>query len=306
VNNPLQPKIAAVIVTYNRINKLKHCLECTVKEPFAYIVIVDNNSSDGTREWLSSLKDCRIRLRLLDTNTGGAGGFHEGIKYASKETDTEWVCCYDDDAFPEAGLIKTFIGRHQSSKAAMIASAVYSSIDGSILEMNRPITRLTQTIASFLSYSINKKPYVVTDILYQDNHLIDISAASMVGLFINCEKVRTKIGLPDPNLFIYCDDLIYTSGAKLTNESLQFDPCLIFQHDCINDPRRQYSQAWKAFYLIRNYAIYYRQIAPTAWMALFLFRILFILINSRMCNKRLQFISLVFKAVTSSIKSKAR
>jgi len=48
----------------------------------------------------------------------------------------------------------------------------------------------------------NKNSFVVLDRHYHDNLAIEISAASMVGLFINCEKIRTSVGLPNKNLFI--------------------------------------------------------------------------------------------------------
>src|SRR5918999_4583442 len=41
-------KIAAVTVTYNRLNMLTVALEHTLAEELDYIVIVNNNSTDGT------------------------------------------------------------------------------------------------------------------------------------------------------------------------------------------------------------------------------------------------------------------
>ena len=48
-------KIAAVVVTYNRLNKLKKALlsyENQLHKP-DYMIIVDNASNDGTPEWLN-------------------------------------------------------------------------------------------------------------------------------------------------------------------------------------------------------------------------------------------------------------
>ena len=48
-------KIAAVVVTYNRLNKLKKALlsyENQLHKP-DYMIIVDNASNDGKPEWLN-------------------------------------------------------------------------------------------------------------------------------------------------------------------------------------------------------------------------------------------------------------
>ncbi|EDR6780168.1 glycosyltransferase, partial [Salmonella enterica] len=45
----------------------------TVEAGFSSIVIVNNGSSDGTREWLSSLSEPGITILNLNNNLGGAG-----------------------------------------------------------------------------------------------------------------------------------------------------------------------------------------------------------------------------------------
>lgn len=71
-------KCTALIVTFNRLEKLKKSVRETVKAGFSSIVIVNNGSSDGTREWLSSLSEPGITILNLKDNLGGAGGFKVG------------------------------------------------------------------------------------------------------------------------------------------------------------------------------------------------------------------------------------
>ena len=47
-------KYAALIVTYNRLEKLQLCWKATAALSFEHIVIVDNASSDGTEQWLAA------------------------------------------------------------------------------------------------------------------------------------------------------------------------------------------------------------------------------------------------------------
>ncbi|HBX2513376.1 glycosyl transferase, partial [Klebsiella pneumoniae] len=53
-------KYTALIVTFNRLGKLKKTVEETLKLEFTNIVIVNNGSTDGTQAWLSSIVDTRV------------------------------------------------------------------------------------------------------------------------------------------------------------------------------------------------------------------------------------------------------
>ena len=74
-------KYTALIVTFNRLGKLKKTVEETLKLEFTNIVIVNNGSTDGTQAWLSSIVDTRVIVLTLTENTGGAGGFKTGSQY---------------------------------------------------------------------------------------------------------------------------------------------------------------------------------------------------------------------------------
>ena len=52
--------IVAVIVTRNRLVKLKSAYEKIACQPVNGIVIVDNLSSDGTSQWLDSLDESKL------------------------------------------------------------------------------------------------------------------------------------------------------------------------------------------------------------------------------------------------------
>ena len=88
--------IATVVVTYNRKAMLCDCLQaiaCQTFKPKA-VYIIDNASSDGTREHLVVngyvsedsnivyINDIKFIYVQLAENTGGAGGFYTGMKIA--------------------------------------------------------------------------------------------------------------------------------------------------------------------------------------------------------------------------------
>lgn len=140
-------KAGIVIVTYNRLEKLKKAiLACeTQTVPPAYIIVVDNASTDGTAAYLEywrtqpreqkasedldppeeqrqpekpeqqeqpedlpDLKGIRRYILTLAKNTGGSGGFYEGLR-AAQEQDAEWIFVADDDAYPEKDVLEKLL-----------------------------------------------------------------------------------------------------------------------------------------------------------------------------------------------------
>ncbi len=105
----------AVVVTFNRRDLLERLLDVlrTTTE-LAEIVVVDNASTDGTAEWVvstgstteagSTTEGVPVHLVALDTNTGGAGGFHTGMLTAvERGADLIWLM--DDDGVPAGGCL---------------------------------------------------------------------------------------------------------------------------------------------------------------------------------------------------------
>jgi len=95
--------VAAVVVTFDRLSLLQG-LVARLREVDALgrILVVDNASTDGTGAWLA---EAGVEHHTLATNTGGAGGFHEGLKWAIEETDSDLVWLMDDDGLPDADCL---------------------------------------------------------------------------------------------------------------------------------------------------------------------------------------------------------
>lgn len=120
-------KTSIVILTYNNLQYTKDCIQSIRKytEKGSYrIIIVDNNSTDGTREWLNTLKDQKdIIIKLNDTNAGFPVGCNIGIQLADKTDDilllnndtvvtTNWLsnlrrCLYSADDIGAVGAVST-------------------------------------------------------------------------------------------------------------------------------------------------------------------------------------------------------
>ncbi|WP_338825129.1 hypothetical protein MHOCP_06860 [Moorella humiferrea] len=78
--------VAAVVVTNNRKKLFDECLQALLHQtrPVDSIIVIDNASTDSTPEFLAQkgyLSNPIIYYIRLSENTGGEGGFYEGIKH---------------------------------------------------------------------------------------------------------------------------------------------------------------------------------------------------------------------------------
>ena len=252
-------KIASVVVTYNRFDKLKLTVEKTLDEDVDFFIIVNNASTDGTKEWLDTLTDCRLKVIHLDENIGGAGGFNIGFKEVVENCDADWLVCYDDDAYPQSGSIAKFKSLTLNQSVGSIASAVYLP-DGKIAEMNRPSLNPFWHVKRFFSTAFKGRDgFHVNDRQYENRDFIEVDASSFVGYFVRTDVIK-KVGLPRKELFIYADDIIYALSVRKSGFKHLFIPSICFIHDCgtLINQKAIYSPLWRAYYTFSNAFEMYR------------------------------------------------
>lgn len=193
--------VAAVVVTYNRARLLLECLDALLRQtrPLQRIVLIDNASTDNTAELLGQhgyLGHPLIDYLRLPTNTGGAGGFHAGVKRAY-EAGHDWIWVMDDDAEPFDDALERL---EPAFGRPGIAGAAGLTLD---LE-GRPQLEHRGWL-SLRGYSQRAHRRLDPSILGEE---LEISFASFVGLAFHRRAVE-KIGLPMPELFLRGDDLEY-------------------------------------------------------------------------------------------------
>ena len=194
----MESGITAVIVTYNRKSLLQNCLHAlaTQSRKPEQILIVDNASTDGTREMLTRqgwLEREDVELLGLEQNFGGAGGFAEGLHLAI-EHGADWVWMMDDDAEP-----------HSDALAELLVIADNpANIYGS-LAVNGDVTAWVTTLLD--------DEHTVTDHVDMVPARARVQSLPFLGFLIHRELVE-RIGLPDAGYFIAADDIEYCIRAE--------------------------------------------------------------------------------------------
>lgn len=186
-------RVAAVVVTYNRLPLLRQCLHALTSQNVSpdAIWVIDNASTDGTEEAVRALSVPGLEYRNTGRNLGGAGGFCYGIREAALAGyDALWLM--DDDTLPEPGALEALLraDTQLKGKYGWLSSRALAP-DGSDQPMNRQ----------------RKTPY--TDVESFSGEQIPAVMASFVSLFLRTETIR-RYGLPIAEFFIWSDDWEYT------------------------------------------------------------------------------------------------
>lgn len=238
-------KTAAIVVTYNRCEMLKKCIDRLLAQTVSCdILVVDNASTDGTAEYLSGLKDERISCLRMPENTGGAGGFNAGLHKAFDD-GYELLWLLDDDTFPNPDTLERLIGAGEKlggNYGWLSSKALWT--DGNICRMN--VQRVT--------------PY--KDLKEFDGDMKAVCMASFVSLLLPAETVR-KYGYPIRDFFIWSDDWEYTRRIS-RNEPCYMIPDSVVTHamkqntfaDIAEDSRERLA---RYRYLYRNDVYLYRR-----------------------------------------------
>jgi len=189
-------KITAVVITHNRLHLLKECLRALENQsyPLYRILVVDNNSTDGTKDFLKNLGSSKFIIFRLNKNTGASGGFYHGIK-EGYSTGADFLWIMDDDAVPkEDALLRLIEGydllKEKNERIKFLSSNVFW-INGELAKMNVPKTEKTWN--KYLKYGI-----------------VEIKSTSFVSFFISRDVVK-EIGLPIKEFFIWLTDVEYSS-----------------------------------------------------------------------------------------------
>lgn len=229
-------KIAAVVVTYNRKEKLIINLQhlITQTRPLDRIYIIDNCSTDRTfefvKDYISNEKNNVAYIRL-EENLGGSGGFSYGIKKAYQD-GFDFIWGMDDDAYPELDALQKLISSYKNINQI---SCLWSNCNND-KEFEGPIKKVTNWM--------------------------------FVGFFIP-KQIIERVGFPRDDFFIYHDDTEYSYRIIKNGFNIyKVKDSLIIHQDTISQNYIDVNfigrtihifklpkQDWKFYYYVRNYLL---------------------------------------------------
>lgn len=239
--------VAAVVVTFNRLEKLKTVIASIEGQtlPVETLLIIDNASTDGTAEYLASLTtSVTHEVVTMATNSGGAGGFSEGMR-RGYETGADHVWIMDDDCYPKPEALANMVRGFDEAVDELggdvpFACSAVEYTDGNICEMNNPIP----------TWDWGR-------LLVKGQNSVMVTTCSFVSVLIPRWAIA-RYGLPYKEYFIWFDDREYTQRMTALCPGVQVMDSVVV-HDMgdnkgVNFAMVDAKSVWKFSYGVRNEA----------------------------------------------------
>jgi GT2 family glycosyltransferase len=235
--------VAVVVVTYNRAGLLLRmlgALAASQRRPDA-VIVVDNASTDHTKTVLDGMLDLPLQVIRPEENLGGAGGFHLGVE-AAYEQGFDRIWLMDDDVLPAPDCLGVLMEvdedclmsvREDTSGRLVEKAAVTFDLRNPL--RIKPKTAMVETTYGERSAMPDR---------------VELENVAFEGFMVR-RRVVEAIGLPDPDFFIFYDDVDYALRARRAGFRIWAirDAVLVRQ---LGFDQQHDLGGWKGYYMYRN------------------------------------------------------
>lgn len=209
-------KADLIIVNYNSKADLQNCIR-SIREytTFPYqIIVVDNNSTDGSKELLRSYHD--LKLIALNTNRGYGAGANQGIRAGNGE----YIFIMNPDLILTPGWLEPLVECLRSKPKAAVVGPKMLTTDGRIAGAGVVGTEAHPHLRSFLEPD---RPNLYNNI----ENCVSVSGA--------CYGIKRSllpvIGLFDESFFMFFEETDYSYRLRALGYDVVYCPQSCIYHN---------------------------------------------------------------------------
>jgi len=228
--------ITIIILTYNNINDIKACLSSITKQTYPYysITVVDNQSTDGTVEYIEkSFPD--VRIIQTGENLGYAAGNNVGIEHV--DTDTDYIAILNPDTEVDKNWLNELVQALEMNPTAGLATSKI------LLYNERDTVNTCGNYEHFAGLAFCNGLNEKSSIYNTQTLTAGVSGCS----FLARRTVLEKLGGFDPDFFMYHEDVDLSWRARRAGCDILYVPASIVYHKY-----KLSLKPWKYFYMERN------------------------------------------------------
>lgn len=214
--------LTAITVTYNSADVLDDFLDSVRMQQGAWrLIIVDNASSDATRDRLARIGDERITLILNDVNVGFAAGSNAGIRRALDDGAGSILLINNDTVF-EPDLFATLESTLAETGADAISPVIVFDHD----------PRMIWYAGGHLDWGRGLK--VIHEHFEQDVDRAGTTAIETSFCPACCmlftRSAFERVGLFDEDFFVYCEDVELCHRMTVAGLTIMVTPDVRIRH----------------------------------------------------------------------------
>jgi len=197
--------VSIIVLTYNSKNFMKICLEGIVNQEYDNfeLIIVDNNSTDGTKQKLSEIKLTKAIPTRIILNSENLG-YNLGNKTGIENSKGDFIALINPDVQLDKFWLKNMIDFLKKNPQMILASGRILNSKGDI-ESTGGILDIYGAVRQRKLEEVNSKNF-----FYNTGSAVIFHRSAL-----------SKISL-DPNLFMYYDDVDFAWQARLLNYKLGY------------------------------------------------------------------------------------
>jgi len=226
--------LSVIILSYNTEELLRNCLRSIFKSELGKysmeVIVVDNNSSDGSVEMVKNEFKDKVKLIESKKNLGYSGGNNVGLKHAQGEyilflnSDTEVI----SEAFK---LVVDYMEKNPKVGALTPKTILFSG--GMDPDCHRGFPTPWASVTYFIGLENlfpQSKLFGQYHQLYKDLTKIHEMDAGFGTFLLTRKKIMDKLGGWDDNYFFYGEDLDLFYRIKEDGWKVVFYPKPIVTH----------------------------------------------------------------------------
>jgi GT2 family glycosyltransferase len=212
------PPVTAVVINYNGGERLLGCVRALQRSraPISSLIIVDNASSDGSRERLAA-EFREAVLITLPTNLGASAARNAGLAAAT----TELVLLVDVDVYIDETALDHLLSAQQARDAVVVTPRI-------VLYPQEEIVQCDGAGVHFVGSMVLRHAYMPLSGLPTDR--ASVGACISACLLVNRRRVLDA-GAFDDLFFIYFDDLEFSLRLRALGYDLTCEPRALARHD---------------------------------------------------------------------------
>lgn len=211
-------EIFAIIVTYNGMQWIKHCIESLMESTVPMqIIVIDNNSNDGTLEFIKK-NYSSVKVFPMNKNLGFGQANNVGISYAL-EKHADYCLLINQDAYLSKNAIELML---QEDDGESLLSPIHLNGNGSKLDLMFKYSLRNSSIKNTLWDDM-----LVSNKLKNSYEMTEICAAC----WFMPQKLIKKIGGFNPLFYHYSEDSNYYKRMLYHQVKTLLVPCATVCHD---------------------------------------------------------------------------